>query len=176
MVIYQTEPSRWWPWLPSIVKWWVAEGALKSTPDIKACSSNCRKACCKTATVFWNYKKKGSSFAISQRSRVLCYADDAHLLCAQIKELVSGDPQACHQPIQILSRSRAERPGECARHTEASALKIRHKTDVASVFKCSLTGDPLILIAYPQTTREKREKMHSFVLKPYLRKCRAASH
>lgn len=126
--------------------------------------------------LFSKMTKNCSSFAISQRSRVLCYADDARSLCAQIKELINSDPQACHQPIEILSRSRAKRPGERARDTKASALKIRHETPVASAFECSLTGDPLILIAYPQTTRENRDKMHSFVLKPSLLKCGAATH
>lgn len=56
--------------------------------------------------------KTAAPLAISQRSRVLCYADDARSLWAQIKELVNSDPQACHQPIEMLSRSRAERPGE----------------------------------------------------------------
>ncbi|KAK2823121.1 hypothetical protein Q7C36_019721 [Tachysurus vachellii] len=45
----------------------------------------------------------------------------------QIKELINSDPRACHQPIEILSRSRAERPEERTGDGEASALKIRHK-------------------------------------------------
>ncbi|GAA6096034.1 uncharacterized [Tachysurus ichikawai] len=45
----------------------------------------------------------------------------------QIKELINSDPRACHQPIEILSRSRAERPEERTGDGEASALKIRHE-------------------------------------------------
>lgn len=179
VAIDQTEPSRWQPWLSSIVRWCAVEvGAQKSTSDIKACSSNYAKQECllQSSNSFLKWQKTCSSFAISQHSRVLCYADDARSLCAQIKELINSDPQACHQPIEILSRSWAERPGESARDTKASALKIRHETPAAAAFKCSLTGDPLILIAYPQTTRENRDKMHSFVLKPSLLKCGAATH
>lgn len=156
---YRSESSKKWrPRLPSVTKrWGVEEGALTSTPDIAHVvqSMQSRNAFCETATVFRN-DKNCSSFAISQCSRVLCYADDAHSLCAQIKELVRSDPRACHQPIEILSRSQAERPGERARAAKASALKIRHETPRRICVRALANGWPTYFNCL--STNNKRER------------------
>ncbi|KAG7322667.1 hypothetical protein KOW79_014013 [Hemibagrus wyckioides] len=115
------------------------EDSLKSTPP-SSNGARQRGLLQNSEQVFQN-DRNCSLVANSQHSRVLCYADDARSLCAQIKALVNSDPQACHQQIEILSRSRVERPKERTGDGEASALKIRHETPFAACFQGNMSED-----------------------------------
>lgn len=167
-LISQSEHSWWRPWLPSLVKMvrsW--RGHSKINTRYQARFYELCKPGTPVAKAFFLRKDKTSlSFAISQCSRVLRYADDVTHYVHRLKSLWTAILRPAISPSKSFLAAEPRDPGKARRDGKASALKIRHeKASVASALECSLTGDPLILIAYPQTTSEKRDKMHSFVLK-----------